>query len=261
IAKLLIDSGANVNAKGRLNRTPLFLAVCNGHTEIVKALIDAGVDVDAQDGFNWTALMYVAREGNSDIAKLLIDSGANVNAKGRLNRTPLFLAVCNGHTEIVKALIDAGADVTVEDNSGITDLDIAVEKQLKEITLELLPHVLADIYVREGKKAATDKLEEVKGRVEITEEKLIEKLHNVCKPILQLKAKKVILDQLRNKGDVKKLSLPKSLEEFLTEWPLLSMERALAIENLLNHFSQQLSTEVENPSADNIGSQNVGLPD
>ena len=42
IAQLLIDKGADVNARGNKGSTALMIAASNGHTDIVKALLDKG---------------------------------------------------------------------------------------------------------------------------------------------------------------------------------------------------------------------------
>jgi ankyrin repeat protein len=52
IAKLLIDSGADVNA---WKEKPLFVAATNGHTELVNLLLASGANPDAPKPDSWTA--------------------------------------------------------------------------------------------------------------------------------------------------------------------------------------------------------------
>ncbi|MCL2335620.1 MAG: ankyrin repeat domain-containing protein [Endomicrobia bacterium] len=86
--KLLIASGADVNAKtASQNITPLLFAASN-KAEIVKVLIDAGANVNARDSKGITPLMKAASE-NADVnvIQLLIKSGADVKAKDNEGKT------------------------------------------------------------------------------------------------------------------------------------------------------------------------------
>jgi len=58
---LLLDHNADVNARRTDNgATPLYIAACNGHAEVVKLLLDLKADVHASlPGYGYTAL-YVA---------------------------------------------------------------------------------------------------------------------------------------------------------------------------------------------------------
>jgi len=85
--KHFISQGANVNAKGRGDDTPLHLAVSR-------------LNVDA--------------------VKLLISKGADVNVRGRNGDTPLHVAIARGKTEVAKLLVSQGADVNVRGSSGYT---------------------------------------------------------------------------------------------------------------------------------------------
>ncbi|PTB58087.1 hypothetical protein M431DRAFT_505651 [Trichoderma harzianum CBS 226.95] len=48
IVKMLLDSGADVNMRGKVGGRPLRVASENGHREIVQILLDNGADVDMQ---------------------------------------------------------------------------------------------------------------------------------------------------------------------------------------------------------------------
>lgn len=97
MAELLIDSGANVNAKNNDNVTALKKASENGHLEIVKLLIDSGAN-----GLN-RALMFASEKGHLEVVKYLIDKGAD-----DLN-IALTSAAKNGHSEVAEFLKSKGA--------------------------------------------------------------------------------------------------------------------------------------------------------
>ena len=85
--KKLIEDGVDVNAEvSDIGMKALIVAACGGYIKIIKLLLDAGADVNAKDNFGWTAL-HCVRE--VDIAKLLIKAGADINAKNNFGVTPL----------------------------------------------------------------------------------------------------------------------------------------------------------------------------
>lgn len=55
IAKLLLEKGANVNAKNKNRVTPLHFAAYEGHEDIVQLLIEKGADVNAKNKDKKTA--------------------------------------------------------------------------------------------------------------------------------------------------------------------------------------------------------------
>ena len=76
--------------------TALMLACQNGHTEIAALLIEKGADKEAKDNLGWTPLMAAAcQNGHTEIAALLIDKGAHKEAKDNNGWTALMIACQN----------------------------------------------------------------------------------------------------------------------------------------------------------------------
>ena len=127
IAKLLIDNKADVNAKNKSGYTPLHFVK---KPEIVKLLIDNKADVNAGKG---TVGVPLYNTYSVKIAKLLIDNGADVNGAGRYGYTPLS----NARTvEMAKLLIDNGADVNTVSKSHETTCDIAKSEEVRKLIKE-----------------------------------------------------------------------------------------------------------------------------
>ena len=75
-----------------------------GHTKIVKLLLDAGADANAKTNYDLTVLMFASLRGYPEIVSLLLDSGADVNAKNNDGDTALTKTSKRGQTEIVKLI-------------------------------------------------------------------------------------------------------------------------------------------------------------
>jgi ankyrin repeat protein len=83
-------------------------AAYKGNIEAVKQHLDAGADVNAKGYRERTPLHYAAHGGQKEIAELLIDAGADVNAKDDDGTTPLDRAIQLGHPEIADLLRQHG---------------------------------------------------------------------------------------------------------------------------------------------------------
>ena len=103
--KLLMDKGADVNAKDAKGFTVLQFAAAGGHREVVKALIDRGAKVN---------LAAAACIGDLDQVRRLINEGINVNERGPSGETPIIAAATGGNPEVVKLLLEGRTDVTPE---------------------------------------------------------------------------------------------------------------------------------------------------
>ena len=74
--RLLLDHGANVNAKNGFGNTALILASSSGRADTVRLLLSRGADVNAVSNRGNTALRAARREGHADIVAILLAAGA-----------------------------------------------------------------------------------------------------------------------------------------------------------------------------------------
>ncbi|MBV8900922.1 MAG: ankyrin repeat domain-containing protein [Verrucomicrobia bacterium] len=72
--KLLLDNGAEVDARSEDRRTPLMLAASKGYGEIVKILLDAGADPALTDRMGETAESLASSQGFTEVAAMLRDA-------------------------------------------------------------------------------------------------------------------------------------------------------------------------------------------
>ena len=151
--KLLVDRGANVNARtkevhpGRrwlyslgdvswvdmTGQTPFLRAALSGDTVVMRLLLDHGADPNiptlggttalmAAAGVNWTvAQTYtVSKEASLEAVKLCLENGADVNATNSMGLTAVMGAANRGSDDFIQFLVEKGAKVDVKDAVGRT---------------------------------------------------------------------------------------------------------------------------------------------
>lgn len=79
IARLLIDAGADINARRWSGESALLLAARGNHTEIVRMLVAKNANRSFQDGSGATALAYARRNRNAEMEKILGGSPGHQN--------------------------------------------------------------------------------------------------------------------------------------------------------------------------------------
>jgi ankyrin repeat protein len=122
----LLDSGANVNAQNKmLKNTPLHGAAAGGKTDVAALLLDRGADIEARTVLGVTPLHDAANAGYAATVALLLDRGANIEARTQMGDTPLHGAAVGDHREVVTLLLDRGADVHAKNNKSRTPIDEA----------------------------------------------------------------------------------------------------------------------------------------
>eukprot|EP01041_Mallomonas_annulata_P001285 gene1285-2482_t len=131
--KLLIEHGADVNAERLLDIPILNHAIRNNKIECVKLLIENGADVNATSLvrpflFGFSLLYDAIRSNKIECVKLLIENGAVVNARCN-NGDPMLLHAFrnDNNIECVSLLIENGADVNTRCRLGLPMLHHAIQ--------------------------------------------------------------------------------------------------------------------------------------
>jgi ankyrin repeat protein len=167
MCELLIQYGADVNARTGIQQTPLHLAANLGFREVAEVLLANGAQVNAKgyvrkfpgaipedeyrrenDLMDSTALHWAAERGFSSMIDLLLQHGAEIEATDRGGRTPLLRAVEEGKAPAAAKLLHAGANVNASDASGNTALSYAVKDRnlpMVELLLEHEPNLEARV--------------------------------------------------------------------------------------------------------------------
>lgn len=127
IMEVLLDNGADIEARNRDGRTALHIASQCIHCFDTKLLLSRGANVNAVDKYMNTPLHYAVIHGSLGLklAKLLLDYGANVDAKNRANKTPKQF--CNRDPYVLKFLHEyqqkhiAETIMTAGDNAAVNE--------------------------------------------------------------------------------------------------------------------------------------------
>ena len=101
-----------------------------------QVLIDAGADIEARNSLGRSPLLVACENGNLAKVKMLVEAGAGVRATDNEGATCLTLAGANGHTDVVRYLAGLPeVDVKQTDRLGNTALEAAPEQvnALKEM--------------------------------------------------------------------------------------------------------------------------------
>ena len=143
VARVLLDSGSNVNDKAASGVTVLTQAAHSGHQDLAIFLLERGADPNAIDS-GYTALHAAVLRSEVDLVEALLEHGAIIDAPvehgspGRrfsadysirsqlIGRDAFWMAAKYGEVEILKILLDAGADPLVREDDGITALQVAM---------------------------------------------------------------------------------------------------------------------------------------
>jgi len=151
--KMLLKHGIEVDTRDPVdNTTLLHVAASHPRLQCVEILLEAGADVNARSKDGWTPLHNAAINGNIFITELLISRGADINAQvtaplkgmwedswdGTAGDTSLHLAARERKYDTVSVLLNHGASVTLRNTKGETPMQLAQEAWRGDSMVELL---------------------------------------------------------------------------------------------------------------------------
>jgi ankyrin repeat protein len=136
MVRLLIDRGANIDARSRMGPIPDFVLPSQNAGSKGDGIIRGGWPARGMRppvAGAKTPLLYAAREGHLDVIRMLIDAGADLELADGNETTPLITALNNVHADVALLLIEAGANVNASDWFGQTPLWAAVDGRNREL--------------------------------------------------------------------------------------------------------------------------------
>ena len=176
-AQLLLEHGANINARNKEGQTPLHLLLLAMDEDLdidtIQFFLERGADADAVDNNHLTLLHEVSYNGNVNAAQLLLEHGANINARNKEGHTPLHRVLADldddmgtHHFDTIQFLLEHGANVDALDDAQSTPLHVASEYGSAKATRLLLEHG-ANVYLQNNEGHTPSQVASAKGRQEI----------------------------------------------------------------------------------------------
>ena len=141
-ARLLIEAGANVNAKDNIRDTPFLYAGAEGRLEILRMTLKAGANLKDTNRYGGNALIPACHHGHPETVRELLKTDIDIDHINRLNWTALLetIILSDGgptHQDILAQLIAAGANVNIADGDGVSPLAHAKQRGYAEMVAML----------------------------------------------------------------------------------------------------------------------------
>jgi ankyrin repeat protein len=158
--RLLLDRGAELEARDADGETALFRAASWGDEEVVSILLSRGADVRTSDINRVTPLQTASSDGYLGVVRLLVKHlrGQGLDDVDMGGCTALWWACRCGHTEAARVLLLAGADHTIpgaynededeEEHDKITPFEAAQERVHNDTVtlLQVIAHERLDVH-------------------------------------------------------------------------------------------------------------------
>lgn len=162
VVQVLVEHGANVNARNGMGDTPLHRAAFTGRTDVVMLLLQHNADVTTINGEGKTPsqvanmedikqlivaaersmqlkleeeLLTAAREGDGSKLKSVLSSQypPNLNCQDIMGNTPLHCAAYRGHKEVAVWLLQHGADTSIKNSNGQMAFELTKDIKMKQL--------------------------------------------------------------------------------------------------------------------------------
>jgi ankyrin repeat protein/tetratricopeptide (TPR) repeat protein len=128
IAKMLLDYGADIEARDKWGNAPLLLAAVNHQTAIVDLLIASGANQEVKNDDGLHLIHSASRAPYPALMEKLLDKGADIEAKDKYGQTPLYMAVWGGRTKNTETLLHRGANIKVFNYNSMSVLMSAAQE-------------------------------------------------------------------------------------------------------------------------------------
>lgn len=133
IIAVLLQNGADVNARDTKNQTPLMLALMANNLDWVNLLLDNFADISSKTPNGKTMLSF-ALENNvsTEILQALLAKGANVNMTDDDGTVVALKAMSLGRFDVVQLFLQNGADVNLKNQNNENLLTYVLENQVDD---------------------------------------------------------------------------------------------------------------------------------
>lgn len=125
--ELLLDRGARMH-DAEMRRNPINTMVSGSSMDVLRLFLKRGFDVNSRSEHLSTVLHYAARFGDVEMTNLLLDEGADIEARDKQGFTPLVCAASASNKAVLRLLIQRGAQLNALTETERPALDYAILK-------------------------------------------------------------------------------------------------------------------------------------
>ena len=155
ILLLLLRHNAKIDIEDENGIIPLQRAALRGNLEVVKVLLDNGANKNHYSAQGTSVLQFSLAcrdwEAGDKIANLLIKYGCDLSSRDLRKPPPIHWAVAYRHRNQVKLLLKHGADINSRDASQRIPLHVAMDGLLNLTVIRILLDSGADVNARDEK--------------------------------------------------------------------------------------------------------------
>lgn len=119
------NSGISINETDVYGNTPLHYAILTGKWNYARTLIQYGADLNLKNKLEFTPMHLAVLLNNKELVKDLLNKDADVNIKGKSGYTPLHLASELDYADLASILLKNGAEKSIKTEQGLSAKSIA----------------------------------------------------------------------------------------------------------------------------------------
>lgn len=156
LVRLMLDHGANIDARDSLSQTQIYLASIGDFASIVELLLEEGSRPNVLISGRRTALYKAGGNGRGDVVELLLRYGADPNlGHERLGETKIYNAAWYNEMEAVELLLKFDADVDIRNRKKMESYQRVREKVFHGILSGLsTEHAIMNAWAKSALHAA-----------------------------------------------------------------------------------------------------------
>jgi hypothetical protein len=110
--RALLDQGVAVDSRGFNQSTPLLITSARGHGAVAALLLDRGANVNAKENAGGgTPAIYASLNGHLDTLQLLVSREADIHHRTEIGYSSLLEAALHDHLPVCEYLLSLGADL------------------------------------------------------------------------------------------------------------------------------------------------------
>lgn len=154
ITELLLDRGADPEAKDNLGLTPKMMAVRNGHGAVALVIHQKGGSLGLDVEECASLLNSAVRQSKMEMVERLIANGADPSAADYDGRTCMHIAASMGNVSVIEFLLRRGVDPNYRDRWGGTPLSDAARAGHENVAELLLMSRMDNFVLQESRAFA-----------------------------------------------------------------------------------------------------------